>query len=76
MNWFFHNPVADMPGPLFLCFYALVLTGAYLLGRWRLWDRDKTDELPSLRIPSVPDAYTTAYLADGSAGLRDTVLTS
>ncbi len=62
MDSFLHNPIADMPGPEFLFFYAVVAAGILLACWWRMRRADPTAALPPLPVPSRPDPYEVAYL--------------
>ncbi len=65
MNWLLHNPIADMPGPRFLLFYAMVIVltvvGCWLARR----SSDPTTTLAPPPVPPNPDPYEVAYLRGG-----------
>lgn len=65
MDWIFHNPLANMPGPWFLGLYvSLGLTLAIALRMWvRSYDHSKWKE--PLEIPKQLDPYEVAYLRGG-----------
>ncbi|HLH52440.1 MAG TPA: TIGR04222 domain-containing membrane protein, partial [Verrucomicrobiae bacterium] len=44
MNFWRDNFIANMYGPYFLAFYALVIGVVLALGRWRTWSADRTQE--------------------------------
>lgn len=76
MEWFTHNPIADMRGPDFLLFYGtvIVLTLALCWAWMRLADRAGSSAPP--KVPIRPDPYETAYLGGGEQELARTALFS
>jgi len=66
MDWLRHNPIADMYGPYFLLFYAVVI-GITLVSCWyALWAADSSGALPPPQIPVQPDPYEIAFLRGGA----------
>lgn len=63
MNILFYNPIAQMYGPYFLVFYALVIVT--VLARCKYLLRDTTAKLPVPKIPSQPNPYEITYLRSG-----------
>ena len=53
MNFLRDNFIANMYGPYFLAFYALVIGLVLAVGRWRTWSADRTKE-ESLDDPPEP----------------------
>ena len=76
MDWLLHNPIADMYGPYFLLFYAvvvaLVLASAWLLMRAQDW----TGRMPLPPVPAEPDPYEIAYLRGGEMEVAETAIFS
>lgn len=65
MDWLTNNPIANMPGPQFLLFYAGVIA-VTLIACWLAVRRpDATATLPVPLVPSLPDPYELAYLRGG-----------
>jgi uncharacterized protein (TIGR04222 family) len=65
MNWLLHNVVADLYGPYFLAFYAMVI-GVVIVACYR--SVRGVDQTGDLELPSVPakvDPYEIAYLRGG-----------
>lgn len=64
---FLHNPIADMPGPLFLIFYACIAIGLALACRWmiRSYSGAAGGSLPQISV--APDPYELAYLRGGAS---------
>jgi uncharacterized protein (TIGR04222 family) len=65
MDWFMHNPIANMPGPPFLFLYCCVIAATFLWCWWRLREADPTAELPPIPLISNPDPHEIAYLRGG-----------
>jgi uncharacterized protein (TIGR04222 family) len=65
MTWLMHNPIADMPGPQFLWFYAVAIGVILGYGWWSLRRWDPTASLPAPLIPTNPDPYEIACLRGG-----------
>ncbi len=63
MDWLMQNPIADMYGPHFFFFYAIVIVFTLAACWWRLRQSDPTASLPPLKVPTrTPNPYETAYL--------------
>lgn len=75
MDWWFDNPIARMPGPLFLSVYSLWFIVWLLVARFisAFTNRNYSDPLP-LPLPSQPDPFQVAYLRGGIPELLRTVL--
>ncbi|HEY0047972.1 MAG TPA: TIGR04222 domain-containing membrane protein [Pyrinomonadaceae bacterium] len=65
MDFLFDNPLANMPGIIFLIFYSLL--AVFSLGIFGIWkmQADKTASLPVPPIPPNIDPYEIAYLRGG-----------
>ncbi|HEY0079812.1 MAG TPA: TIGR04222 domain-containing membrane protein [Pyrinomonadaceae bacterium] len=76
MEWLLHNPIADMYGPYFLLFYAvvilLVVVSAWLVLRAQDW----TARMPLPPVPAEPDPYEIAYLRGGEMEVAETAIFS
>lgn len=74
MRWLAHNPIADMYGPAFLFFYAVVigltLAACWMASRWLDW----TESMPLPMIPSSPDPHEIAYLRAGENEVARSVI--
>jgi uncharacterized protein (TIGR04222 family) len=65
MDFLFDNPLANMPGVIFLIFYSLFIIFALVVfGIWKT-QADKTANLPVPPIPPNIDPYEIAYLRGG-----------
>jgi uncharacterized protein (TIGR04222 family) len=65
MDIILHNFIADMPGPVFLGFYALTIVATLYLC-WILKHlADYSRFLPLPSVPEQPDPYELAYLRNG-----------
>jgi uncharacterized protein (TIGR04222 family) len=65
MDFLFDNPLANMPGVIFLIFYSLfVIFALIVFGVWKS-QADKTAKLPLPPIPANIDPYEIAYLRGG-----------
>jgi uncharacterized protein (TIGR04222 family) len=61
-----HNPIADMFGPLFLIVYLVVIIGVILFCKMKLNMVDDTlSQNKPFPIPTSPDPYKIAYLRGG-----------
>src|SRR4051794_20624292 len=65
MDWLFHNAIADLRGPQFLLFYALVITVTICWAKYAVNKQDLTGNLPPAPIPATIDPYELAYLRAG-----------
>ena len=65
MNWLLNNPISEMPGPLFLGLYAVVIVLVVAEARWRSIRVDRSMELGPEPIPTKPDPVEIAYLRGG-----------
>lgn len=65
MDFLFDNPLANMPGVIFLVFYSLfIIFSLVILGVWKT----QADKTASLAVPPIPpdiDPYEVAYLRGG-----------
>lgn len=66
MNVFWHNPIADMEGPLFLGVYFAVVVIAIAGTRLVRFFLDTSLELGIPEVPATPDPYSLAYLSGGA----------
>ncbi len=75
MSWY-DNPIANMYGPDFLVFYAIVIVGAFIL--WRLFSASakRAGDSPIPLLSSRPDPYEIAYLRNGRNGVLELILMS
>lgn len=65
MDFLFDNPLANMPGVIFLVFYSLfIIFSLIIFGIWKT-QADKTASLPVPPIPANIDPYEIAYLRGG-----------
>jgi uncharacterized protein (TIGR04222 family) len=65
MDFLFDNPLANMPGVIFLVFYSLfIIFTLVIFGIWKT-QADKTANLPVPPIPPNIDPYEIAYLRGG-----------
>ncbi|HEX8367034.1 MAG TPA: TIGR04222 domain-containing membrane protein [Pyrinomonadaceae bacterium] len=65
MDFLFDNPLANMPGAVFLIFYSLLaIFSLIIFGIWKT-QADKTANLPVPPIPPNIDPYEIAYLRGG-----------
>jgi uncharacterized protein (TIGR04222 family) len=65
MDFLFDNPLANMPGAVFLIFYSLsAIFTLVIFGIWKT-QVDKTANLPLPPIPANIDPYEIAYLRGG-----------
>ncbi|MDQ3799773.1 MAG: TIGR04222 domain-containing membrane protein [Acidobacteriota bacterium] len=65
MDFLFDNPLANMPGTIFLIFYSLfAILSLIIFGIWKT-QADKTANLPIPPIPANIDPYEIAYLRGG-----------
>ena len=60
MDWLMHNAIADMRGPEFLRFYAVVIVFTLALAAWLLRLRDPTRMMSVPSIPTELDPYEIA----------------
>ena len=74
MDQIFHNPIAEMYGPQFLLFYAVVILITCAACWMTLRRLDRTNRLPVLAVPSDPDPYEIAYLRGGENELIRSVI--
>ena len=65
MDWLLHNPVADLPGPLFLLVYEFFIIAAAVWTYRSIGSKDTTDIYEPPEIPKSPDPYEIAYLRGG-----------
>ena len=65
MEWLFHNPIADMPGPSFLVFYAFFAAIVVAAAFFYLQVGDPTKGLAPPQTPREIDPYELAYLRGG-----------
>jgi uncharacterized protein (TIGR04222 family) len=65
MSWLLHNAIADMYGPYFLAFYAIVIGVVILAGYRSVRSVDRTGSLEPPAIPAKVDPYEIAYLRGG-----------
>lgn len=65
MDFLFDNPLANMPGVIFLVFYSLFIVFSLII--YSVWKKqaDKTASLPVPPIPANIDPYEIAYLRGG-----------
>src|SRR5215213_10540372 len=65
MDFLFDNPLANMPGVIFLVFYSLfIIFSLVIFGVWKT----QADKTASLAIPPIPpnvDPYEIAFLRGG-----------
>lgn len=73
MDWWFDNPIARMPGPLFLSVYSLWFVVWLCVARFASTFMTPASPEP-LPIPSLPDPFQVAYLRGGIPELLRTVL--
>jgi uncharacterized protein (TIGR04222 family) len=65
MDFLFDNPLANMPGVIFLVFYSLfIVFSLVIFGVWKT-QADKTAKLAVPPIPTNVDPYEIAYLRGG-----------
>jgi uncharacterized protein (TIGR04222 family) len=69
-----HNLIADMPGPMFLFVYGLVIVLTLTVCWSWLRQSDPTASVPAPRVPSTPDPYEIAYLRGGENEVLRVVL--
>ncbi|HEY9705889.1 MAG TPA: TIGR04222 domain-containing membrane protein, partial [Allocoleopsis sp.] len=74
MDIIWHNPLANMYGPHFLIFYAVVIIITLIFCAKN--DDDPTEKLPLPSIPEKPDPYTIAYLSSGYEGVKNVAILS
>jgi uncharacterized protein (TIGR04222 family) len=75
MSFLSANFIADMYGPTFLAFYALVILAVIGAARWRVWSSDRTHEEQGDNFPDPPDPIDVALLrGDVTEVLRLTVV--
>jgi uncharacterized protein (TIGR04222 family) len=65
MNWFLHNPVADLYGPYFLVFYTIAIALVVLACYQSIRSCDHTRDIPLPEISAKVDPYQIAYLRGG-----------
>jgi uncharacterized protein (TIGR04222 family) len=65
MAWVFKNPIAEMWGPYFLAFYALIFVVLLGFCWWHRSRQDPTVGLKALPVPAHPEPYRLAYLRGG-----------
>jgi uncharacterized protein (TIGR04222 family) len=65
MTWLLHNLIADLYGPYFLVFYALVIVSVIVASYASVRAIDRTADLGPPRIPKIIDPYEIAYLRGG-----------
>jgi uncharacterized protein (TIGR04222 family) len=65
MNWLLHNVVADLYGPYFLLFYAIVIVALTVACRRSIRSVDRTRDLEPPEIPAKLDPYEIAYMRGG-----------
>ena len=65
MDFLFENPLANMPGVLFLCFYAVFSLLAIVSFYFWKQQNDKTDQLALPPIPPDVDPHEIAFLRGG-----------
>lgn len=74
MEWLTNNAIADMRGPAFLLFYAVVI-GLTLLASWLARRAlDWTGGMPTPTIPRDPDPHEIAYLRGGENEVTRSVI--
>ena len=64
-NWLLHNVVADLYGPYFLLFYAIVIVALIVACHRSIRSVDRTQDLDPPEIPAKLDPYEIAYLRGG-----------
>ena len=69
MDWFLHNPIADMPGPHFLLLYGGVIVAVVVEAVWATRRNDRTGDLEPRPIPSKIDPHEIAFLRGGESEL-------
>jgi len=74
MQWLFDNPLANLPGPVFLGLYAAVLVGSILFLRVLVARLYQGTGKPPLPIPESPDPFQIAYLRGGESEVIRTVM--
>jgi uncharacterized protein (TIGR04222 family) len=74
MDWLLHNLIADMPGPVFLFVYGLVIVLTLAVCWSWLCQSNPTASLPAPRVPSTPDRYEIAYFRGGENEVLRVVL--
>lgn len=74
MSWLLHNPVASMPGPIFLFFYTVVIVLAWFFIRKRQRQLVENEHFEALPLPPNPDPYAIAYLRGGEKAVADLAL--
>jgi uncharacterized protein (TIGR04222 family) len=65
MSWLLHNIVADMYGPYFLAFYAMMIVVVIVACHRSVRSVDRTRSLDLPEIPAKLDPYEVAYLRGG-----------
>lgn len=76
MDFLFDNPIANMPGPLFLVFYGIVIGFSAISFYFFKPKLDRTLQQPLPRIPQTPDPYEIAYLRGGENELARSLIFS
>ena len=61
-----NNPIANMPGHVFIFVYIIFVGLTFLLCRWQVRQADPTLHIKPLKIPEEPDPYEIAYLRGGA----------
>src|SRR5689334_2070897 len=69
MKLMMSNPLLDLPGPVFLLVYVLIITVAVAWVRWRVKTLDPTRDLPTPLLPTEFDPAEIAYLRGGASEL-------
>ncbi len=76
MSWLLHNVIADMYGPYFLAFYAVVI-GVVIVGCYRsVRSVDRTGDFEPPPLPAKIDPYEIAYLRGGENEVTRVALAS
>ncbi|HKI21663.1 MAG TPA: TIGR04222 domain-containing membrane protein [Isosphaeraceae bacterium] len=65
MSWLLHNFIADMPGPVFLLLYLLVIAAVVAASSISIRTADQTRGMETPQIPPKLDPYELAYLRGG-----------
>lgn len=74
MNWIFNNPLGNLPGPMFLLMYGLMLVGSLVAIRWLIHRADTSRSDPPMKIPEDLDPLQIAYLRGGDSEVIRTVM--
>ena len=74
MNWIFNNPLGNLPGPMFLLLYGLMLVGCLVAIRWLIRRSDTSRSDPPMKIPEEVDPLQIAYLRGGNPEVIRTVM--